>query len=320
MKIKIPESVSESFDLEFREDSPFDVVGFGLNSIDHFYVVTEYPDRAGKAEIVQFEQLPGGQVATALTFLARMGLCARYIGKVGDDETGRASLKSLNAESLDTSSVLIEKGIRNSFSVIIIDQKSGERTVLYQRDKGLDFRNSELNEEIICSGKVLHLDGYDRASIEAARFCQRNGIAVCADLDTVVPNCDALLECVDFLIVSSNFPSEFTGITNRDDAFLKLRNSYDGFLAMTLGNRGCQAWMGGQCIHFPAQLINAVDTTGSGDIFHGAFIFGLLENWSIGKIMAFSNAAAGLSCLHLGARSGIRPLSEILNYIDSNNR
>ena len=178
----------------------------------------------------------------------------------------------------------------------------------------MDFRKSELDEKKICSGKILHLDGYDSASLDVARYCRRKDIPVCADLDTVTANCELLLEKVDFLIVSSNFPSEFTGISNQEDAFLKLRQSFNGFLAMTLGSQGAQAWIGDQCIRFPTLSISAVDTTGSGDIFHGAFIFGLIKNWPLNKIMSFANVAASLSCMHLGARAGIRPLSEILQY------
>jgi sugar/nucleoside kinase (ribokinase family) len=209
----------------------------------------------------------------------------------------------------------VERGTRNAFSIIVIDRKSGERTVLHRREKELDFRISELDEREICSGKIMHLDGYDSASLDVARYCKRKNIPVCADLDTVVANCGLLLENIDFLIVSSNFPSEFTGISSQEDSFLKLRQSFGGFLAMTLGSQGARAWIGDQCIQFPALSISALDTTGSGDIFHGAFIFGLLENWPLSKIMGFANAAASLSCMHLGARAGIRPLPEILQHL-----
>ena len=81
---------------------------------------------------------------------------------------------------------------------------------------------------------------------------------------------------------------------------------------MTLGAGGAMAWVKDRPVRFPALQVSPVDTTGAGDIFHGGFIYGLLRNWPLERIMSFANAAAGLSCLHLGARSGIRPLSEIL--------
>ncbi len=315
MKIKPLQSLSDTFDLQMRGNKPFDVVGFGLNSVDYVCVLPEYPRQDSKTEILQFERLAGGQTATALTFLARMGMHTKYIGKAGSDDAGRVSLQSFEGESIDISSVLVEQGARNSFSIILIDQKSGERTVLCRRDEELNFRESELKEDEVCGGRILHLDGYDSMALNAAVCCQRSSIPVCADLDAVVPQCRPLLENIDFLIVSSNFPSDFTRISDPEDSFKALRQCFEGFLAMTLGARGAAAWVGDQCIHFPGISVNPVDTTGAGDIFHGAFIFGLFQNWSLEKIMGFANTAAGLSCLHLGARNGIRPLPEILKYM-----
>ena len=316
MKIKRLESRLDTFDLKLSENQPFDIVGFGLNSVDYVCVLPEFPSPYSKSELLQYETLAGGQVATALSFLARMGLNTKYIGKVGSDDAGRVSLESFEGKSVDVSSVLVERGARNSFSVILVDQRNGERTVLCRREKGLDFRESELNEEDLCSGRVFFLDGYDAMALNAAACCQKRQIPVCADLDAVVPNCRLLLENIDFLIVSSNFPSEFTGISDPRASFEALRQSFDGFLAMTLGAQGVDAWAGGQCIRFPGIHVNAVDTTGAGDVFHGAFIFGLLQNWALEKIMSFANTAAGLSCMKLGARAGIRPLSEILHYME----
>lgn len=316
MKIKQPENQSDTFDLRLPNNKPFDVVGFGLNSIDYVCVLPEYPHPDSKTDILQYERLPGGQVATALTFLARMGLSTKYVGKVGNDDAGRASLQSFAGESVDIASVLVEQEAQNPFSVILIDQTNGERTVLCRRDRKLNFRDSELNEEDVCSGRILHLDGYDTLALKAAISCQKRQIPVCADLDAVVPNCASLLENIDFLIVSSDFASEFTGVHDPEASFSALRKCFSGFLAVTLGARGAAAWVGDQCIYFPGINVNAVDTTGAGDIFHGAFIFGLFQNWSMAKIMKFANTAAGLSCLSLGARTGIRPLPEILQYME----
>jgi len=316
MNIKHPAHPSDTFDLDLPDDQPFDVVGFGLNSVDYICVLPRYPNPDSKTDILQYEILPGGQTATALAFLARMGLNTKYIGKVGSDDGGRVSLRSFEGDSVDLSSVLIEEGVRNPFSIILVDRRTGERTVLCRRDQGWNYRESELKEEEVCSGRILHLDGYDDSALSAAVYCQQRRIPVCADLDAVVPHCRSLLENIDFLIVSSNFASEFTGISDPETSFRVLRRSFKGFLAMTLGGRGAAAWIGEECIFFPAFEVEAVDTTGAGDIFHGAFIFGLLENWPLAKIMRFANTAAGLSCRHLGARTGIRPLAEILQYME----
>jgi sugar/nucleoside kinase (ribokinase family) len=316
MKVKRLKDPSDTFDLQFPERKLFDVVAFGQNSVDHLCVVPRYPCLNSKTEILQYETLPGGQVATAAVFLARMGLKTKYIGKVGGDDLGRLSLQSLATEALEISTVLVEEKSRSQHALIIIDKESGERTILGRGDRRLDFRDTELTKEDVCSGKILHLDGSDPASAyRAAAWCQEQGIPVSADLDRVIPQCQELIEKVDFLITSADFPPEFTGIPDPVESFLALGDKFDGFLAVTLGAGGAMA-MAGKPVTFPALELNAVDTTGAGDIFHGSFIYGLLQNWPLQRIMAFANAAAGLSCGHLGARAGIRPLFEILRSAD----
>jgi sulfofructose kinase len=318
MRIKRLESASDTFDIDFCATKPFDVVGFGLNAVDHLCVVPQYPRFDSKTEIIHYEKLAGGQTATAVVFAARMGLKGRYIGKVGSDDLGVFALESLRAENIDTASVLVEQGARNQYAFIIIDKASGERTILWERDRRLSFRGSELCRAEICSGRVLHLDGHDyEAAIQAARWAREEGIPVVIDLDKAVPRSDELISNVDFLITSANFPPEFTGIADPIESLLALRKHCDGFLAVTLGAQGAMAVIGDTCERFPAFKVHAVDTTGAGDIFHGGFIYGLLRNWPLERIMTFANAAAGLNCTRLGARGGIPPLSEILALVEA---
>jgi len=318
MRIKKLDTESGTFDIDFPATKPFDVVGFGLNAVDHLCVVPQYPRFDSKTEIVHYEKLGGGQTATAVVFAARMGLKGKYIGKVGSDDLGVYALESLRAENIDTASVLVERGARNQYAFIIIDKASGERTILWERDRKLSFRQEELCRADICSGRVLHLDGHDyEAAIQAARWAREEGIPVVIDLDKAVPRSAELIANVDFLITSANFPPEFTGIDDPIESLLALRNHCDGFLAVTLGAQGAMAVIGDRCERFPAFKVHAVDTTGAGDIFHGGFIYGLLHNWPLDRIMTFANAAAGLNCTHLGARGGIPPLGEILALVDA---
>ena len=318
VKIKRLKDPSDTFDIPFPEGKAFDVVGFGLNAVDHLCVVPHYPRFDTKTEILHYYKLAGGQAATTVTFVSRMGLKGKYIGKVGSDDIGEFSLRSLRSENIDTSSVLVQKGARNQYAFIIIDKNSGERTILWERDRRLSFRDAELRREDICAGRVLHLDGHDHAAaIRAATWAQEEGIPVVIDLDKVVPRSKELIGKVDFLITSSNFPPDLTGIADPIESLLALRQYCDGFLAVTLGAQGAMAVVGDQCVRFPAFKVHAVDTTGAGDIFHGGFIYALLQNWSLDQCMSFANAAAGLNCTHLGARAGIPPLSEILQLANS---
>jgi sulfofructose kinase len=309
------QSSSDCFDVCFSQNKIFDVVGLGMNAVDHLCVVAQYPAFNSKSKILRYRKSPGGPVATTMAFLSRTGLRAKYIGKVGSDELGEISMESLCAEGVDTSCVVTAPGIRNQYAFIIVDQSSGERTVLWERDPGLDLSESEVQREDVCSGRILHLDGVDHnAALRAARWARTEGIPIAMDLDEVMPRCEEIISLVDFLITSSNFPSEFTGIGNLEDAMLSLSERCEAFIAATLGAEGAMAVIGGQCLRFPGFPVRAMDTTGAGDVFHGGFIYGLLQGWPLAKIMSFANAAAALNCAHLGAREGIAPVPKILEF------
>jgi sugar/nucleoside kinase (ribokinase family) len=294
-------------------NKPFDVVGFGLNAVDHLCVLPHYPERDTKTEILDYKLLPGGQVATAIAFLGRAGLTAKYIGKVGSDPLGRISLEDLRSEPMDTSSVLVEPGARNQYAIIIIEKTTGERTILWERDPRLNFREGELKREDVCAGRVLLIDGHDEAAaLQAADWAREDGIPVVIDLDKVLPRTTELLARVDFLIASAQFAREFTGQADPANALRELRRHCTGFVAATLGAEGALALSGDEAVHFPGFEVQAVDTTGAGDIFHAAFIYALLQNWPLEQTMRFANAAAALACTKVGARAAIPPLTEAL--------
>src|SRR4030067_834286 len=153
------------------QNNPFDVVGMGLNSVDFISVVPQFPTVNTKMEMLRFSKQGGGQVATAMVALSRWGVKTKYIGKVGGDELGQFSLHSIREKGVDVSSVTIEPKASNQFAIIIVDSVSGERTILWDRDERLMYRDGELRKEEICSGKLLHLDGHDiRAAIRCARW------------------------------------------------------------------------------------------------------------------------------------------------------
>lgn len=307
-----PKDASGRFDIRFDASKPFDVVGFGTNSVDHLCVVPRYPDFDTKTEVLRYELQTGGPVATAVAALARMGLRTKYIGKVGSDDFGRIQLESLNGEGTDTSAVLVAPNARSQFAFIVIEEAGGERTIIWQRDKRLNFGQHELCRADVCAGRVLHLDGHDPAAVRAAGWARAEGIPVIIDIDGIVAGSERLIASVDFLIASMRFALEFTSATDPCEA-LRTFNQYGPcFAAITMGAQGAMALIDDECIQFPAYAVDAVDTTGAGDVFHAGFIYGLLQNWPLDQIMRFANAAAGLSCTRLGARAGLPSLRDVM--------
>jgi sugar/nucleoside kinase (ribokinase family) len=299
------------FNLHFSEDKPFDVVGMGLNSVDFLTVVPEFPTPNSKMKMLQFSKQGGGQVATAMVALSRWGVKTKYIGKVGADELGQFSLQSIRQEGVDVSSVTIDPNATNQFATIIVDGSTGDRTILWNRDERLMYREGELWREEVCCGRLLHLDGHDiHAAIRCARWAKEERIPTVVDLDKVEPLTSELIKEIDFVITSSRFPMLYTGISDQEKALLELQKHTSGFLCTTLGDQGALALFNGECFYAQGFKVNVVDTTGAGDVFHGGFIYGLLQNWEAGEILRFANAVAALKCQQLGGRKGIPTLKE----------
>ena len=297
-------------------DKPFDVVGMGLNSVDFISVVPEFPAPNSKMEMLQFSKQGGGQVATAMVALSRWGVKTKYIGKVGEDELGQFSLDSIRKEGVDVSSVTIEPNVTNQFAMIIVEESTGERTILWNRDDRLMYHEGELRKAEVCSGKILHLDGHDiRAALRCARWAKEEKIPTVIDLDKVEPLTSELLKAIDFIITSSRFPTLFTRIPDREKALLKLQKHTPGFICATLGHEGAMALVDGRIIHAEGFKVKAVDTTGAGDIFHGAFIYGLLQNWELEEILRFANTVAALKCQDIGGRKGIPTLGKVQRFL-----
>jgi sugar/nucleoside kinase (ribokinase family) len=308
---------SMRFNLSFPNDKPFDVVGMGLNSVDFLCVVPKFPAPNSKMEMLRFTKQGGGQVATAMVALSRWSIKTKYIGKVGGDELGTFSLNSIRQEEVDVSSVMNEPDATNQFAMIIVDGPSGERTILWNRDDRLIYRIGELRKEEVCSGKILHLDGHDiPAALQCARWAKEEGIPIVIDLDKVEPLTSELIKEIDFIITSSRFPMLYTGISDQKNALFELQKHTPGFLCVTLGHEGSVALVNGESLHVKGFKVNAVDTTGAGDVFHGGFIYGLLQNWEVAEILRFANAVAALKCRDLGGRKGIPTLRETVKFLN----
>ncbi|MFN8939414.1 MAG: carbohydrate kinase family protein [Acidobacteriota bacterium] len=290
----------------------FDVVGIGLNATDTLIIVPHFPSYAGKGPFSQEILSPGGQVASAMVTCARLGLRTRYVGTIGDDERGRLQIESLLGSGINLDFVQQRTGCPNQSAYIIIDQSTGERTVFWQRPDCLRLRPEEITEEMITSARLLHIDGHDTPAMEkAARIARENGIPVTVDVDTIYKGFERVLPYVDYLVASSEFPIQWTHQSDPLKALELIQEEYGiRCAAMTLGAHGALALYEGKFHYSPAFVVNCVDTTGAGDVFHGGFCYGVLAGWDIDRILDFSNAMGALNCTAIGARGGIATLDK----------
>jgi sulfofructose kinase len=297
-----------------------DLVGVGLNATDTLIPLVSYPERGSKMEYRSETILPGGQVASTVIACQHWGLRTRYVGKLGDDAAAALHHSAFAREGVETQIVTVPGGVSPQ-SLILVDG-SGERTVLNRRDDRLVLQPEELRSEWIVNARVLHVDGHDTAAATlAATWAREAGIPVVADLDELYPGVDVLLEKIDYLIVSRDFPCRLMQETDLETALRGMHRRYGSTLAAaTLGQDGVLAWDGDAFHHTPAYRVPVVDTTGAGDIFHAGFIYGLLQGWPLLRQLDFACAAAALNCKGAGARGGIETVEEIENLIGAGNR
>jgi sulfofructose kinase len=291
----------------------FDVVGVGLNATDTLLLVARFPAYGGKAPFEEEILSPGGQVASAMVACARLGLRAKYIGSIGDDERGRIQMESLRGPGINLDHVQLRPNCPNQSAYIVVDRSTGERTVLWRRDACLRIDPEQIAPAQITCARLLHIDGHDTPAVaHAARIARQHGIPVTVDVDTVYPGFDRVLPNVDYLVSSSEFPAAWTGERDPFAALETLQKEYGmKVAAMTLGAHGALARVDGRFVYSPAYVVDCVDTTGAGDVFHGAFCYAVLEGMPMREILEFSNAMAALNCTALGARGGIRGAEEV---------
>lgn len=296
-----------------------DVLGIGLNATDTLLLMREFPPYAGKVPFERELLSPGGQVATAIVTCARLGLQAKYIGTIGDDLRGKIQRESLEGTGVDTSSVIVRQGCPNQTAYIIIDERTGERTVLWQRASCLRLSPSEIRSEEIAGAKLLHIDGYDiEAAAYAASLARANGIPVSIDVDTIYPGFEHVLKYVDYLVAGSGWPAKWTGISDPFLALTALQTEYGmRVAAMTLGEEGALALYEKNWFYSAAFDVRCIDTTGAGDVFHGAFCYAMLSGLGMQDALDFSNAAAALNCTDIGARGHVPELAEVENLLAS---
>jgi sulfofructose kinase len=294
---------------------PFDVVTLGLNSVDLVAVVAEYPACNTKQRLQRAARLPGGQMATAAAACARLGWRARYIGRFGSDDLGAASHDSLVAGGVDISASETMPGATNQFAIILVDARTGERTVLWDRHPSLNMEPADVPREAVTSGRLLIVDCHQTAAAaQAARYARAAGIPTIIDVEKVRPGIADLLQNIDAIIAAEEFPPALTGHEDLGAALGSIGREFGApLVCVTLGAKGSLAWCNGREIRTPAFQVDCVDSTGAGDCFRGAFAAACLgaPTGDIEDVLSYANAVAALNCRALGSRGALPTPAEV---------
>lgn len=294
----------------------FDVVGFGVNAFDMIGVIDGFPQPDTKYPMHDFSMQGGGVTATAMVACARLGLRARYVGKVGSDLLSRLSVRSISRERVDVRGVIRERDCDGHVSIVLADKNSGQRVLYFRRPDRYAIGPDELDRGIITSGRLLHVDGIDAAAaLKAIDWARDKGMKVTMDGERIVPGIEDVWPKVDLLVCNPRFLASVTGIADFHEGLRVLVSRGPARAAVTLGHEGALAYTLGQFSTIPGFQIEAVDTNGAGDVFHGACTFGELRDWPLDWTLTFASAVAAMKCRSLGGRAGIPTLSETVSFL-----
>jgi sulfofructose kinase len=294
-----------------------EVVGLGMCTVDKLVTVPHIPHANETLPMYGYAEDFGGPVATALCTLATLGVTTAFVGAIGDDEFGREIKGDLQRANVDVSPMQILPGRRSAFSVILIDSESGDRSIIFNPGCSFEVAADKVPRDLVAAASYLHLDGSSAdAAAETAALAREASVRVSLDAGDMMPGMDDLIKLCDVVVASQTFARQITGIDEEESALRSLAGMGPAIVGITLGIDGSICLVNDEMIRQPAFGVNAADTTGAGDSYHGAFIYGLLQGWDISRVMMFASAVAAMDCTHVGGRAGLPTRAEVDAFIE----
>jgi len=310
--------------LEYADDrnEPYDVVGLGASSLDIINLVDHFPQNEEVQQAHELVLSGGGPVATAIVTLERLGARTAMVDALGDDWRSEFILKQLQQEGVDTRYILTRPGQTSSTSCILVKRSTGERAIVHMPASAPELDPNEAPFSAIQGARFLHLNGrHLKACLKAARRARMAGVKVSFDggANRYQPELRPLIALADICIVARQFGEACTGSHNPDQSAARLLEMGPGIVVITEGVKGSQVYSKqGQRFYQPAfAMPEVVDTTGCGDSYHGAFLFGLLRGFSLEKTAEFASAVAALNTQALGGRKALPTLKEVEQFLSS---
>jgi len=291
------------------------VIGIGVACLDQLVLWEDMTVPVREAKIVACDVQGGGMAATAMVTVARLGGRAEYWGAVGNDWVGDRILEGLEDEGVDTSQVRRIDGTTSPFMVVCIDRPTAQRHFLHWT--GLCDAGSPLGslERLLGAACVLTDLTRPQTDLQAAREARRLGVPVVADIEGIGECARRTLAHVDYAIADEGCLRDLDTGTDPRRACEAIRALGPAHVVLTLGERGVVFLDGDRFGRMDAFAVDAVDTTGAGDVFHGAFCYGLTQGLAVDENLAFASATAALKCRRLGGRAGIPSREDVLGFL-----
>jgi sugar/nucleoside kinase (ribokinase family) len=281
----------------------FDVLGLGCAAVDDLLYVPSFPLADKKVRAAPGLRRCGGLTGTAIVTAARLGARCAYAGCLGTDEYSQHVASNFTSEGVDISHAPRLAAARVVHSTIVVGKDCGSRNVFFEDQGTIGAHDSLPSEEVIRQSKVLFIDHLGmQGNLRAVRAARSAGVAVVADFeDDSSPLFPAVLKLVDHLVLSEDFALRITRQSSAAEAALALWEPNRVAVLVTCGARGCwsvSAKSGSQAFPHAAFPISAADTTGCGDVFHGAYSASLAFGDPLRERIRFAAAAAALKAMH----------------------
>lgn len=290
------------------------IAGFGIACVD-YVVVAPTASVGSHVDALDFCIMGGGLTGTSISAAARLDASTAMLGRIGDDEIGDRIVRDLQCEGVRTDHLIRVPGATSLVSVVVVDSNTAERTIYSRAETNIDCPTSLIDPEPIRRADALLLDPHWKdGALLAAREAGTAGVPVICDANNPVRHKDLLALC-DYPIVSRTAALRLVGSGDVREALAALGSIGRRGAVVTCGEDGayyCEATESG---HVPAFEVDAVDTTGAGDVFHGAFAVALVHGWEMRQRVLFASAASAINCTTLGGRAGIPTFDQTLSFL-----
>lgn len=298
-----------------------EIIGVGLACLDHLFICNIH-DKVIQGGAKDFLSQGGGLTATAMVAAGRLGASTEIWSRIGDDFSGEFLLRDFHKDHVDTSQICIPPGSVTAVCAVLVDANGGERRFIFYPGRGLDVP-ARFDLSRIDHARCLLVDPHWLVdALKAAERAQQIGVPVVADIEGLSARTVELARRTDILIVPGDAATRYTGSSDPAVAIPKLRELGPRLAVITMGDRG-GVYAGRlhpgdpetPVTRYDAFKVDVVDTTGCGDVFHGAFCFGLVQGWDLKRIATFASATSALKCRKLGGRTGIPTRNEVEAFL-----
>ncbi len=286
----------------------------GIACVDYI-CVADLVEPGGRSPILDYVVQGGGLTGTAMVACARLGASAKMLGRIGDDKVGEQIAQGLESEGVDISDLLRVRGGKSFFSMILVDPHTAERTIYFRPDIDIECSTDLIRLGALDGAGALVLDPHwpEGAKVVADR-ARELGIPIVLDVN---PRDDILdvLAMADYPIISRDAAFALAGERDYSSALAAMRTSGCKAAIITAGAEGVYFADASGEDHVAGFSVDAVDTTGAGDVFHGAFAFALTQGWGVRDAVTFASAVSGIKCTKLGGRAGIPTYDQTMAFL-----